>query len=188
MLIIVTGLPASGKTTLAKKVGKHFRMPCICKDELKEILFDKLGWSDREWSKKLGAATFPLIDYILEEELKNGRSLVVECNFKPEYDNPRFQEWQRRYDVTIVQLLCHADGPVLVQRFEARAQADRHPGHVDHTHLDEFREYILNTKNEALDVQGPVIVVDTNDFAAVDDAAIMVKIANTLTSQEVGVY
>ncbi|MCF8058644.1 MAG: ATP-binding protein [Bacteriovoracaceae bacterium] len=45
-LIIVIGLPASGKTTLAKKLSEKFKVPLITKDQLKICLIDKLTKKD----------------------------------------------------------------------------------------------------------------------------------------------
>jgi tRNA uridine 5-carbamoylmethylation protein Kti12 len=56
-LIIVTGRPAAGKSTLAKWLGQRLDMPVLSKDGIKEILFEELGWHDREWSKRLGRAS-----------------------------------------------------------------------------------------------------------------------------------
>lgn len=47
-LIIITGLPGTGKTTLGRKLAEEFRLPFISKDDIKEFLFDNLGWKDRE--------------------------------------------------------------------------------------------------------------------------------------------
>jgi predicted kinase len=64
LLVIVSGPPCSGKTTLARWLAKELALPLIAKDNIKELLFDHLGWSDRAWSKKLGRATYPLIYYL----------------------------------------------------------------------------------------------------------------------------
>src|SRR5687768_2133644 len=90
--VIVTGLPCTGKTTLARRLSADLKLPLICKDDIKETLFDTLGWRDREWSRKLGAATMRLLYMWVEEELAAGRSFIVECNFKVEYDTPIFLE------------------------------------------------------------------------------------------------
>lgn len=48
-LIIVTGFPATGKTTLAKKLSEHFSLPLVYVDELKEMMFDRIGnWEDEK--------------------------------------------------------------------------------------------------------------------------------------------
>ena len=57
-LIIVSGFSCSGKTTLASKIGNHFALPVLDRDDFKESLFDSLGYSDRQWSKKLGYASY----------------------------------------------------------------------------------------------------------------------------------
>ena len=78
LVILVNGLPATGKTTLARRLATDLRLPLLAKDAIKETLFDTLGWSDRVWSRRLGAVTFTLLYMLLEEQLRAGRSCVVE--------------------------------------------------------------------------------------------------------------
>jgi predicted kinase len=54
-LILVTGPPASGKTTLAQPLARQLGVPLLGKDTVKEALFDTLGTGDRAWSRRLGA-------------------------------------------------------------------------------------------------------------------------------------
>src|SRR3989442_1170409 len=49
-LVLVNGLPGTGKTTVARKISDHFHWPCFSKDVFKELIFDGLGWSDKAWS------------------------------------------------------------------------------------------------------------------------------------------
>src|SRR5262249_42209328 len=77
-IVIVTGPPGTGKTTLAEKIGEVFQLPVFNKDGIKEILFDTLGWSDREWSKRLGHATYMILYHVMERELAARVSFVVE--------------------------------------------------------------------------------------------------------------
>lgn len=69
-LIIISGMPGSGKTTLAKSISAELSLPLIEKDSIKELLFDSLGWNDREWSKKLGKVSYELMDYFIEQQLR----------------------------------------------------------------------------------------------------------------------
>jgi predicted ATPase len=42
-LVLVTGPPGSGKTTLAVPLARRLELPLIAKDTIKEALFDALG-------------------------------------------------------------------------------------------------------------------------------------------------
>ena len=89
-IVIVTGRPASGKSTLAKWLGERLRLPVISKDEVKEILFDTLGWSDREWSKELGRTSVELMFHFAEKLLETRQSLILDNAFHSGLASQRF--------------------------------------------------------------------------------------------------
>lgn len=168
-LIIITGLPGTGKTTLGKKLAKDLGIPFISKDNFKEILFDVFGWQDREWSKKIGGASYDLMYHVAESILESGKPLIVETNFNPKFANQKFLELKEKYDLALVQVRCVTDGEVLFERFKKRAEsADRHPGHVDGGSLDEWRPILLQGKIESLDIGSEILDVDTTDFEKID--------------------
>ncbi len=70
---------------------RELDLPLVSKDTIKEILFDTLGWRDREWSKKLGHASFELLFHFVESHLGAHRSLVVETAFIQVPHNPVFE-------------------------------------------------------------------------------------------------
>ena len=45
--ILVCGLPATGKSTMAAYLSKQLGIPMFSKDAIKERLFDTLGFSSR---------------------------------------------------------------------------------------------------------------------------------------------
>ncbi len=181
LIIIISGPPCTGKTTLGQRIATEFRLPFIYKDGIKEHLFDTLGWNDREWSKKLGFATYALLDYFMEVQLRAGVSFIVESNFAPESGTQTFLKLKALYDFEPFQIQCHTEGTVLFQRFKDRAKAGiRHPGHVDTSTFDEFKEGLLRGKLDALDIGGTLYEIDTTNFGDIDYAAMFEAIRRAI--------
>lgn len=176
--MIVTGLPGTGKTTLARQIAQTLRLPLIYKDGIKEKLFDTLGWSDREWSKKLGAATIAILFHMVEAQLAAGKSLVVESNFKEEFDTARFLAFKSKYGYFPIQIQLVADGETLYRRFQQRSEnGERHPGHVDHLNYAEFEVTLRQGRRAPLGIGGEYIEVDTTDFERADFGVVWKRLA-----------
>jgi predicted kinase len=176
-VVLITGLPGTGKTTVGRRISDHFRWAFISKDVYKELIFDGLGWSDKAWSLKVSATAYRLMDSMMEEELQAGHSVVVESNFKPELDSERFRALQLRYGAVLVQIVCWAKGDVLIDRYKNRVKSARHPGHVESATLEEAERNLLRGKCEALRLPGRTIEFDTTNLTALDYANLFASIA-----------
>ena len=131
-LVVVNGPPAAGKTTLARALARDLQLPLLAKDDLKETLFDSLGTGDRDWSRRLGMATFYLLYLLAERQLEAGRSAVLEANWDADYACPRFVEMRARTPFRLVEVHVTAPEDVLRRRFDERsASGERHRGHLD---------------------------------------------------------
>jgi predicted kinase len=182
LLLVVTGLPCTGKTTLGKYLASQLKLPYIHKDGIKETLFDSLGWEDRTWSRKLGAATYDLLYYVVETLMSADVSLVVESNFQPEVAGPKLGGLIEKYKYYCVQVLCKAEGSILAERFRERAESgERHPGHVDATTYDEMEPQLRLGRIEPLQLAGPLLEIDTSDFDVLNWEGILQTARQSIT-------
>jgi shikimate kinase len=185
-IIIICGPPGAGKTLLGQKLANALAFPFICKDEVKDILFYTLGWKDREWSMKLGQASFEILFHQLESQLQANKSAVVETAFIPEYHNQRFlqlhNELHNEYEFRSVQIVCYAHTQELYKRFINRTKSnERHPGHVDHLMpYNQFSHLLLTRRYEALDTGSKVINVDTSDFDTIEYKSLIGEVASMI--------
>jgi predicted kinase len=130
-LIAVAGPPASGKTTLARQIAAALRLPLICKDTLKESLYEHLGTSDRAWSQRLGAAAIQTMLALAEDILRAGASLILESTFNHPRTPGELAALIEGTGARLTVVCCWATAEVLAERFNRRTQDERHPGHQD---------------------------------------------------------
>lgn len=169
-LIIVSGLPATGKSTLAQRLATHFALPLMMKDALKETLYDVLGYSDISYSKRLGHASMLLLYHFAEAVLCTRQSCVIESTFTPELAARDLRDLQQRCPFATLEIRCVAEASALVERWKRRrSSGERHPGHLEHLIREEEVMY-PDKKQQAvpLALNGHAIVLDTTDLETLD--------------------
>ena len=129
-LIILSGLPASGKSTVAKALQGAFPYPILEKDRIKECLFDTLGFQSHAEKRRLDAAAAQILLQTAEDILNAGNSLILDNNFDTAAGEA-LRSLQERCRPRSVTVLLTADEDTLYERYLARDQAHtRHPGHA----------------------------------------------------------
>jgi predicted kinase len=162
LLVVVTGMPSSGKTTVAEDLARRLQLPLLAKDTIKETLYDSLGANDVTASGRLGTAAFALIFALTRAMLADGVSVIVEANF--------FRDQEAEFAALpahrVLQLHCDAPLPVLLDRYSRRS---RHAGHFDAEKIRELPGRFESGVHGPLRLDGELIRLDTTqpvDLAA----------------------
>jgi predicted kinase len=182
-LIVVTGAPGSGKTTIAVPLATRLGLPLIAKDELKEALWEQLGSGDRDRFLAYGRATYPLMLLIARLILRSGGSAIVEANFRPDFAAVDLEALRKETPFRIVQVLCRVDPDTCLARYRERAETDaRHPMHrVGGAESEARVERGLREGlwERPIPLDGRLFTVDTNEPVDVDALADAVQSALT---------
>ncbi len=197
-LIILSGLPASGKSTVARMLQAAFPYPILEKDRIKECLFDTLGFQSHEEKRRLDAAAARILLQTAEELLAAGGSVILDNNFDIAA-GAALRELQARRRPRSVTLLLTADEEVLYERYLARDVAHtRHPGHavsdrypplpgdpeVAPMEREGFARRYLDRGMGQVSWDGPVLTVDTTNLEALDRDTLLAQVRSALAAQD----
>ncbi|MGO9874059.1 MAG: AAA family ATPase [Acidimicrobiia bacterium] len=146
-LVCFTGPPGAGKSVLARAVSEQLQIPLFDRDVFKDLLFDTLGWSDRDWSRKLSRASWVLLDSVASTLIAHGITVILDSNFKPsDQIAEHLLALTEQHGVARVEIHLRADVNILYDRYRSRFLAgERHPGHVAFDTTEEFGNYFNDT-------------------------------------------
>jgi gluconate kinase len=121
-LIVVSGSPGTGKSTIANAMAVELRWPLLSLDTIKESLADALGLGDEDWSDRVGDAA--------------GEVIFRLCGQFPDAVAEGWWRRERRDRALIefagaVEVFCHCDAQVAARRMRDRHGTGRHPIHRD---------------------------------------------------------
>lgn len=196
--ILVTGIPASGKSTMANYLSEQLSIPMLSKDKIKELMFDDIGFQSREEKVKLGIASMNIMYYVAEQIMKTQGAFILENNFE-NISREKLEKLLDKYSYKAITITLTGDYEKIYQRFlERNVSPERHRGHVVNdcypekeetkvTKVIPYESFVAGITNRGMDqfkVNGPQIVVDTTDFEQVDMKKILEEIKRYMLSSE----
>src|SRR5580698_3209901 len=154
-IVLVSGAPGAGKTTLASPLALRLGWPLIAKDQIKETLFDSMGGvgDSLEESRRFGSGAMETL-WALAARCPQ---VVLEANFRPrsDYERGRLIGLSGR----VVEVYCVCPMPEAMRRFKARGAAGIHPAHpwrlMDDNSFAEFDRPMGVGKLITVDTTGP---------------------------------
>jgi predicted kinase len=162
VFVVVSGPPASGKSTLAPALATALDLPLLAKDVVKDALADVLGAPDVARSRELGRAA---VHVLLAVARTSGRGVLEGV----------WHDYARAplaaLPGPLVEVFCRCPPDVLQARYTARSTG-RGAGYLD---LDRDPDELWNAE-VGTPVAGdwPVLEVDTS--GAVDVAALAARV------------
>ncbi|MFG1606688.1 AAA family ATPase [Actinoplanes sp. NPDC049265] len=159
-LIVVSGPPGTGKTTLAHEIARSVGCPAICRDEIREGM-THAGTPDRTMRR-----TYDAFFDTLGVLLRAGCTVVAEAAFQDRLWRPILSPLAGLAAIRIVR--CHADPVVARARVEQRLSVPTRAAHDDRGHLSRPPDPSWTP----ISLDAPTLDVDTNDgyhpaFAAI---------------------
>lgn len=159
-IIIISGSPGVGKSTIAKALHKKLKYTYVSKDYLKETLFENIdGVKDTiEYSRIIGGASMELLWVIAS----NSVNVILDSNFNPnsEYEIGKINSLKGN----IIEIFCYAPIQTIQERFKNRALLSKHhPAHISKTISREEVEKYLNPIGI-----GKLIKVEINNELSID--------------------
>jgi glucokinase len=154
--VVISGLPASGKTTLGRELAAALDLPLIDKDAILDRLFETRGVGDAVWRRKLSRES----DVIFQAEAAASEGAVLVSHWRlpgMAADSGTDASWLSDDTPALVHVRCVCPPETAARRYLDRR---RHPGH-----LDAARSYLeLVTSFESAAALGPLDIVPRIDF------------------------
>ena len=193
-LIVLAGMPASGKSTVAKKLKEAFHLPVLEKDALKEAIFDTMGFSNYPEKRKTDLAANAVLLRCARAMMENGQSMILDNNFDLA-SAKELDEMVRVFQYHCITVFFGGDTEAFFQRYVERDRKGlRHLGHVlqdryppqpgdalshDMTR-EEFREKFEKRGMTQFQCTGDRIDLDATDPAKIDVDVLIAQIQTML--------
>ncbi|GAA3456246.1 AAA family ATPase [Dactylosporangium matsuzakiense] len=159
-LVVVSGPPGAGKTTLAHRLARRIGCPAICRDEIKEGMVHAAGEFVAGPSDPLTMRTLPVFFQVLELLLRAGVTTVAEAAFQDRVWRPHLQPLADLATIRVVH--CRVTAETARARIRKRREDDpTRRAHGDSPRSDSEAHASTHNGFDRVRLDVPQLEVDT---------------------------
>lgn len=149
-LIIFSGLPGTGKSTMAEMIGKDLAIPVFAKDWLEATLV-RSGLKPVTEDKSLGSAGYELLTTLAERQLMLGQSVILDSVAGSQTIRGTWRQLSEQYeaDWRVVECICSDE---TLQRARLKDRKRHIPGwhELEWSEVERVKQYYFPWEGEHL--------------------------------------
>ncbi len=149
-LIVFSGLPGTGKSSLAEAMGKDLGIPVFAKDWLEATLHRSDLKPTRE-EKSLGCAGYELLTTLAERQLMLGQSVILDSVAASQTIRSAWRQLSDRYEANwrVIECIC-SDEPLHCSRLSRRKRGIPGWHELEWSEVERVKRYYVSWEGERL--------------------------------------
>lgn len=149
-LIVFSGLPGTGKSSLAEAIGKDLGIPVFAKDWLEATLLRSDLKPTRE-EKSLGFAAYELLTVLAERQLMLDQSVILDSVAASKTIRSAWRQLSDQYeaDWRVIECIC-SDEPLHYSRLSRRKRDIPGWHELEWSEVERVKRYYVSWEGERL--------------------------------------
>ena len=163
-LIVITGRPASGKTTLAKILSQEIKCPLLSRDAFKEGYVNTVKLNHVQLGNAVNLNIYETFFKAVELLISNRISVIIEAAFQDKLWKPKLLSLSDRAEIKII--ICNTSPDIAKTRFADRLlnDPDRNKFHGDKfLNSGKERDRLMTDHYDPVNIDAPTLEVDTTE-------------------------
>ena len=117
MIIIVFGLPGSGKSYFASRLAKELKAKYVSSDRIRKQLFSIIKYSEQQKMK-----VYEVLMKEMKEAIQQGKDIVIDATFYLVSIRNKFKETADVFKEKILFIEVWADQEIILERLQVRRE------------------------------------------------------------------